>query len=90
MTMLRVNKIIDLMKMCKFSSNTTTSNDLKEALWEKIPLHYDLVRNFRENHGRSVVSSVTLNDIYEGLTGLDVIVKETCEIHPKFGVNSTV
>ncbi|XP_076227656.1 putative citrate synthase 2, mitochondrial [Nomia melanderi] len=64
----------------------STSTNLKEALWEKIPIHYDLLRNFREQHGSSVVSHVTVENIYQGLNGVKTMVRETSETDPKHGI----
>lgn len=65
----------------------STSTDLKEALCEKIPIHYDLLRNFRQQHGSSVISQVTVENIYQGLNGVNTIVRETSETDSKYGVN---
>ncbi|XP_017793182.1 PREDICTED: citrate synthase, mitochondrial-like [Habropoda laboriosa] len=64
----------------------STSTNLKEALCEKIPVHYDLLRNFRQQHGSSVVSHITVDDIYKGLNGVNTMVRETAEIDPKYGI----
>ncbi|XP_054004079.1 probable citrate synthase 2, mitochondrial [Hylaeus anthracinus] len=64
----------------------STSTDLKEALCEKIPLHYDLLRNFRRQHGPSVVSHITVENMYQGLNGVNTMVRETCETDAKYGI----
>ncbi|XP_061935632.1 probable citrate synthase 2, mitochondrial [Apis cerana] len=64
----------------------STSTDLKEALCEKIPIHYDLLRNFRQQHGSSVISQVTVENIYQGLNGVNTIVRETSETDSKYGI----
>ncbi|CAK9810720.1 Probable citrate synthase, mitochondrial [Anthophora quadrimaculata] len=64
----------------------STSTNLKEALCEKIPVHYDLLRNFRQQHGSSVVSHITVDNIYKGLNGVNTMVRETSEIDPKYGI----
>ncbi|XP_043494541.1 probable citrate synthase 2, mitochondrial, partial [Polistes fuscatus] len=64
----------------------STSTNLKEALCEKIPIHYDLLRNFRKEHGQSVISRITVNDIYDGLRGVNMMVRETSENDPKYGI----
>ncbi|XP_011700384.1 PREDICTED: uncharacterized protein LOC105457429 [Wasmannia auropunctata] len=64
----------------------STSMNLKEALCEKIPVHHDLLRNFRFHFGPSVVSQITVEDLYAGLSDVKTIVKETSELHPKHGV----
>ncbi|XP_078052101.1 putative citrate synthase 2, mitochondrial [Augochlora pura] len=64
----------------------SANKDLKQALWEKIPIHYDLLRNFRQHYGSSVVSHITVEDIYQGLNGVKTIVRETSETDPKHGI----
>ncbi|KAK1118873.1 hypothetical protein K0M31_014644 [Melipona bicolor] len=64
----------------------STSINLKEALCEKIPIHYDLVRNIRQQHGSSVISRITVENIYQGLRRVNTIVRETSEIDPKYGI----
>ncbi|XP_017766296.1 PREDICTED: probable citrate synthase 1, mitochondrial [Eufriesea mexicana] len=64
----------------------STSIDLKEALCEKIPIHYDLLRNFRQRYGSSVISHITVENIYQGLNGVKTMVRETSELDPKYGI----
>lgn len=64
----------------------STSVNLKEALCEKIPIHYDILRNIRQEHGSSVISQITVENIYQGLNGVNTMVRETSEIDPKYGV----
>ncbi|XP_068990947.1 citrate synthase-like [Neodiprion pinetum] len=64
----------------------STSTDLKEALCEKIPLYHDLLRNFRLRHGACVVSHLTVDDLYQGLSDVSTMVRETSEIDQKLGV----
>ncbi|XP_076243547.1 putative citrate synthase 2, mitochondrial [Calliopsis andreniformis] len=64
----------------------STSTNLKEALCEKIPIHYDLLRKFRQQHGTSVISHVTVENMYQGLNGVNTMVRETSEIDPKHGI----
>ncbi|XP_024881024.1 probable citrate synthase 2, mitochondrial [Temnothorax curvispinosus] len=64
----------------------STSTNLKEALCEKIPVHHDLLRNFRFHFGPSVVSQITVEDLYAGLSDVKTIVRETSELDPKHGI----
>ncbi|XP_034183891.2 putative citrate synthase, mitochondrial isoform X1 [Osmia lignaria lignaria] len=64
----------------------STSTNLKEALCEKIPIHYDLLRNFRQQHGCSVISRITVENMYQGLNGVNTMVRETSELDPKYGI----
>ncbi|XP_020723534.1 citrate synthase, mitochondrial isoform X1 [Bombus terrestris] len=64
----------------------STSVNLKEALCEKIPIHYDILRNIRQEHGSSVISQITVENIYQGLNGVNTMVRETSEIDPKYGI----
>ena len=66
----------------------SSSTDLKEALCEKIPLHYDLLRKFRARHGSSVISEITVNDLYNGLRDVSTVVRETSEIDALHGVHN--
>ncbi|XP_011498429.1 PREDICTED: citrate synthase, mitochondrial-like isoform X2 [Ceratosolen solmsi marchali] len=72
-----------VLKLLSTRGVPSTSTDLKEALCEKIPLHHDLLRNFQQLHGLDVVSQVTVNDIYRGLSGVDVLIRETSEVNTK-------
>ncbi|XP_046819503.1 probable citrate synthase, mitochondrial [Vespa crabro] len=64
----------------------STSTNLKEALCEKIPVHYDLLRNFRKEHGQSVISRITVDNVYDGLQGVNTMVRETSENDSKYGI----
>lgn len=75
-----------VLKLSTTMGTPSTSNDLKEALCEKIPLHHDLLRRFREMHGLDVVSQITVNDIYRGLDGVDALIRETSEVDSKCGI----
>lgn len=72
--------------MSRTRGESSTSENLKEALSEKIPLYHDLLRNFRRHHGPSIISHITVDDLYNGLSGVKTIVRETSEIDPKRGV----
>ncbi|XP_033217927.1 probable citrate synthase 2, mitochondrial isoform X2 [Belonocnema kinseyi] len=62
------------------------STDLKEALCEKIPLQYDLLRKIRRQHGSTIVSQITIDDIFRGLRGVNTIIRETSEVDSKLGI----
>ncbi|XP_015126096.1 probable citrate synthase 2, mitochondrial [Diachasma alloeum] len=64
----------------------SSSTNLKEALSEKIPLYYDLLREFREEHNATVIGQITVDDLYSGLSGVNTTVRETSEIHPELGI----
>ncbi|XP_014483178.1 PREDICTED: probable citrate synthase 2, mitochondrial [Dinoponera quadriceps] len=74
------------MSTSKTRGEPSTSENLKEALGEKIPLYHDLLRNFRRHRGPSIISHITVDDLYGGLSGVKTIVRETSEIDPKHGV----
>ncbi|KAG5343906.1 CISY1 synthase, partial [Acromyrmex charruanus] len=73
-------------KVSKTRGEPSTSTNLKEALCEKIPVHHDLMRNFRLHFGPSVVSQITVENLYTGLNDIKIIVKETSELDPKHGI----
>jgi len=73
-------------KVSKTRGEPSTSTNLKEALCEKIPVHHDLLRNFRFYFGSNVVSQITVENLYTGLNDVKTIVKETSELDPKHGV----
>jgi len=73
-------------KVSKTIGEPSTSTNLKEALWEKIPVHHDLVRKFRHNFGPFVISEITVDNLYDGLSNVKTIVRETSEIDSKHGV----
>ncbi|XP_066591632.1 citrate synthase, mitochondrial-like, partial [Prorops nasuta] len=64
----------------------SSSNDLKEALSEKIPLHHDLIRNFRRLQGSTIISNITVDSIYQGLQNISAIVRDTSEVDAKAGI----
>ncbi|XP_063978864.1 probable citrate synthase, mitochondrial isoform X2 [Diachasmimorpha longicaudata] len=64
----------------------SSSTNLKEALSEKIPLYYDLLREFREEHNDTVIGQITVNDLYSGLSGVNTTVRETSEVHSQLGI----
>lgn len=74
------------MKVSTTRGVPSTSTNLKEALCEKIPVHYDLLRNFRKEHGHSVISRITVDNVYDGLQGVNTMVRETSENDSKYGV----
>lgn len=73
-------------KVSKTRGKPSASTNLKEAVCEKIPVHHDLLRNFRLHFGPSVVSQITVENLYTGLNDVKTIVKETSELDPKHGV----
>ncbi|XP_028047292.2 probable citrate synthase 2, mitochondrial, partial [Monomorium pharaonis] len=73
-------------KVSRTRGEPSTSTNLKEALCEKIPVHHDLLRNFRFHFGPSVVSQITVEHLYAGLADVKTIVKETSELDPKHGI----
>lgn len=74
------------MKVSTTRGTPSTSTNLKEALCEKIPLHHDLIRKFRLCHGGSVISQITVEQLYQGLKGVRTTVRETSEIDQQLGV----
>ncbi|XP_018347370.1 PREDICTED: citrate synthase, mitochondrial-like isoform X2 [Trachymyrmex septentrionalis] len=75
-----------VLTVSKTRGEPSTSTNLKEALCEKIPVHHDLIRNFRLNFGPSVISQITVENLYTGLNDVKTIVKETSELDPKHGI----
>ncbi|XP_018359351.1 PREDICTED: probable citrate synthase 2, mitochondrial isoform X1 [Trachymyrmex cornetzi] len=75
-----------VLTVSKTRGEPSTSTNLKEALCEKIPVHHDLLRNFRLHFGPSVVSQITVENLYTGLNDIKTIVKETSELDPKHGI----
>lgn len=72
--------------MSKTRGEPSTSTSLKEALCEKIPVHHDLLRNFRFHFGQNVVSQITVENLYTGMSDVKTIVREISELDPKHGV----
>ncbi|XP_018307004.1 probable citrate synthase 2, mitochondrial [Mycetomoellerius zeteki] len=75
-----------VLTVSKTRGEPSTSINLKEALCEKIPVHHDLLRNFRLHFGPSVVSQITVENLYTGLNDVKTIVRETSELDPKHGI----
>lgn len=73
-------------EISKIRGEPSTSTNLKEALCEKISVHHDLVRNFRRNFGPTIISQITVDNLYEGLNNVKTLVKETSELDTKHGV----
>lgn len=74
------------LKVSKTRGEPSTSENLKEALSEKIPLYHDLLRNFQRHYGSRIIGHITVDDLYNGLNGVTTIVRETSEIDLKRGV----
>ncbi|XP_070155153.1 citrate synthase-like [Polyergus mexicanus] len=74
------------MTISKTRGEPSTSTNLKEALCEKIPVHHDLLRYIRRNFGPNIISQITVESLYDGLSDVKSIVKETSEIDPKHGI----
>lgn len=74
------------LKVSKTRGEPSTSTNLKEALSEKIPVHHDLLRKFRSHFGPNVVSQITVEDLYAGLSDVKTVVRETSELDPQHGV----
>lgn len=49
-------------------------------------MHHDLLRYIRRYFGPNIISQITVDSLYEGLNGVNAIVKETSEIDPKRGL----
>ncbi|XP_018396653.1 PREDICTED: probable citrate synthase 2, mitochondrial isoform X2 [Cyphomyrmex costatus] len=75
-----------VLTVSKTRGEPSTSTNLKEALCEKIPVHHDLLRNFRLHFGPSVISQITVENLYTGLNDVKTIVRETSELDPKRGI----
>ncbi|XP_011296902.1 probable citrate synthase 2, mitochondrial isoform X2 [Fopius arisanus] len=73
-------------KVSKTLGAPSSSTNLKEVLNEKIPLYYDLIREFRDEHSSSVIGQITVDDLYSGLSGVDTTVRETSEINAHSGI----
>nr|XP_012224555.1 PREDICTED: probable citrate synthase 1, mitochondrial [Linepithema humile] len=73
-------------KVSKTRGEPSTSTNLKEALCEKISVHHDLLRNFRRHFGPTIISQITVDNLYEGLSNVKTLVKETSELDPKHGI----
>lgn len=74
-------------KVNKTRGESSTSTNLKEVLCEKISVYHDLLRNFRRHFGPTIISQITVDNLYEGLSDVKTLVKETSELDPKHGVN---
>ncbi|XP_020289299.1 probable citrate synthase 2, mitochondrial isoform X2 [Pseudomyrmex gracilis] len=69
-----------VLTISKTKGEPSTSTNLKEALNEKIPVHHDLLRNFRRYFGPNIISQITVENLYDGLSDVKTLVKETAEI----------
>ncbi|EFN84182.1 Probable citrate synthase 1, mitochondrial, partial [Harpegnathos saltator] len=75
-------------KISRTRGEPSTSDNLKEALSEKIPLYHDLLRNFRRHHGPNIISHITVNDLYGGLNGIvyrGLTISEVMTLLPRRG-----
>lgn len=49
-------------------------------------MHHDLLRYIRRHFGPNIISQITVDSLYDGLSDVKAIVRETSEIDPKYGV----
>ncbi|VDL76346.1 unnamed protein product [Nippostrongylus brasiliensis] len=69
-----------------FSTQADQSTNLKEVLAKKIPAHNAKVKEFKSQHGNTVVQSVTVDMIYGGMRSMKGMVTETSVLDPEEGI----
>jgi len=62
------------------------STNLKDILAQKIPAERENVKNFRKEHGNTVVGEVTVDMMYGGMRGIKGLVCETSVLDPEEGI----
>ncbi|CAL8110491.1 unnamed protein product [Orchesella dallaii] len=62
------------------------STNLKDVLAQKIPAERENVKNFRKEHGNTVVGEVTVDMMYGGMRGIKGLVCETSVLDPEEGI----
>jgi len=62
------------------------STNLKDVLAKKIPAEQDNVKNFRKEHGATVIGEVTVEMAYGGMRGIKGLVCETSVLDPEEGI----
>ncbi|KAL6727253.1 hypothetical protein Aduo_009146 [Ancylostoma duodenale] len=68
------------------STQADQSTNLKEVLAKKIPAHNAKVKEFRSQHGSTVVQQVTIDMIYGGMRSMKGMVTETSVLDPEEGI----
>lgn len=63
-----------------------STTNLKEAIAQKIPPHVKKVREFRKQHGSSVLQKITVDMIYGGMRTMKAMVTETSVLDPVEGI----
>ncbi|VDM66159.1 unnamed protein product, partial [Strongylus vulgaris] len=59
------------------STQVDQSTNLKEVLAKKIPAHNAKVKEFRQQHGSTVLQQITVDMIYGGMRSMKGMVTET-------------
>ncbi|KAK5985273.1 hypothetical protein GCK32_019821, partial [Trichostrongylus colubriformis] len=69
-----------------FATQTDQSTNLKEVLAKKIPAHNAKVKEFRSQHGATVVQNISVDMIYGGMRSMKGMVTETSVLDPEEGI----
>ncbi|VDN92158.1 unnamed protein product [Brugia pahangi] len=90
---IRICQLKGLTAFLQYSTAASTTN-LKEVLAQKISIHNEKVREFRKQHGATVIQNVTVDMLYGGMRTLknsmkinfQALVTETSVLDPEEGI----
>lgn len=72
--------------VCQRQSYSSENTCLREILAEKVPAVQAEVKEFRKEHGKTVVGNVTVDMMYGGMRGIKGLVTETSVLDPEEGI----
>jgi len=72
--------------VCQRHSYSSDTASLREIMAEKVPAVQAEVKEFRKEHGKTVVGNVTVDMMYGGMRGIKGLVTETSVLDPEEGI----
>ncbi|KAJ7999539.1 hypothetical protein DPEC_G00195470 [Dallia pectoralis] len=72
--------------LCVASRNATTSSNLKDVLTDLVPKEQSRIKNFKAQHGKTNIGSITVDMIYGGMRGMKGLVYETSVLDADEGI----
>jgi len=77
---------VNCLPACQTRLYSSESTSLREVLAEKVPAVQAEVKEFRKQHGKTVVGQVNVDMMYGGMRGIKGLVTETSVLDPEEGI----
>jgi len=77
---------VNCLPACHTRLYSSESTSLKDVLAEKVPAVQAEVKEFRKQHGKTVVGQVNVDMMYGGMRGIKGLVTETSVLDPEEGI----